>query len=55
MLKFKLIFITLTWNYLMRKQLVLFTLVLLPGMINAQERGYAISCGSTPPLLFPKQ
>jgi LPS-assembly protein len=37
----------------MRKQL-LSTLILLSGVVNAQEQEYAISCSGTP-LLFPKQ
>ena len=38
----------------MRRQLALSTIILLSGIINAQEQDYIVSCSSTP-LLFPKQ
>ncbi len=38
----------------MRKLLALSTLLLLSGVVSAQEAGYTVNCSSTP-LLFPKQ
>ncbi|WXT99860.1 MAG: LPS-assembly protein LptD [Catillopecten margaritatus gill symbiont] len=38
----------------MKKQFALSTLLLLSGVVSAQETGYALSCSDTP-LLFPRQ
>jgi hypothetical protein len=38
----------------MRKQLALSAIILLSGIVNAQEQDYVVSCSSKP-LLFPKQ